>query len=106
MDDKDSFNGTGLIRAAERGHHRIVARLLPDGTGVRPLTHARRRGYAEIARLLEEAGGATFRPRRHRPPRRVITRPSARARLPPRPPQSSSWRRRHGLSTTFRDSRE
>jgi hypothetical protein len=102
VDDKDSFNGTGLIRAAERGHHRIVARLLdagidrdhvnrlgwtalleaivlgeggrkhvrtvralivggvdvdlPDGTGVRPLTHARQRGFAEIARLLEEAG--------------------------------------------------
>ena len=102
VDDKDSFNGTGLIRAAERGHHRIVERLLaagidrdhvnrlgwtalleaivlgeggrqhvrtvraliaggvdvdlPDGNGVRPLTHARERGYTAIAGLLEEAG--------------------------------------------------
>ena len=102
VDDKDSFDGTGLIRAAERGHHRIVERLLaagidrdhvnrlgwtalleavvlgdggrahvrtvraliaggvdvdlPDAEGVRPLTHARERGFAAIARLLEEAG--------------------------------------------------
>jgi ankyrin repeat protein len=102
IDDKDSFDGTGLIRAAERGHHRIVARLLeagidrdhvnrlgwtalleaivlgeggrehirtvralidggvdvnlPDGKGVRPLRHARQRGYDEIAHLLEQAG--------------------------------------------------
>ena len=25
---KDSYNGTGLIRAAERGHARIIRRLL------------------------------------------------------------------------------
>ncbi len=102
VDDRDSFDGTGLIRAAERGHHRIVERLLdagidrdhvnrlgwtalleaivlgdggrehvrtvraliaggvdvdlPDGDGVRPLVHARERGYAAIARLLEDAG--------------------------------------------------
>jgi ankyrin repeat protein len=102
VDDKDSFNGTGLIRAAERGHARIVARLLragidrdhvnrlgwtalleaivlgdggprhvrtvralvrggvdvniADGDDVRPLAHARERGYAEIARLLAAAG--------------------------------------------------
>ena len=28
VDDKDSYNGTGLIRAAERGYRRIVRRLL------------------------------------------------------------------------------
>jgi ankyrin repeat protein len=28
VDDKDRFDGTGLIRAAERGHARIVGRLL------------------------------------------------------------------------------
>ena len=31
VDDKDSYNGTGLIRAAERGHARIVRRLLRAG---------------------------------------------------------------------------
>lgn len=30
---------------------------IPDRDGVTPLQHARRRGYAEIARLLEAAGG-------------------------------------------------
>ena len=31
VNDKDSYNGTGLIRAAERGHPRIVRRLLEAG---------------------------------------------------------------------------
>jgi ankyrin repeat protein len=31
VNDKDSYNGTGLIRAAERGHARIVERLLRAG---------------------------------------------------------------------------
>jgi ankyrin repeat protein len=31
VDDKDSYDGTGLIRAAERGHPRIVRRLLAAG---------------------------------------------------------------------------
>jgi ankyrin repeat protein len=31
VNDKDSYNGTGLIRAAERGHPRIVERLLKAG---------------------------------------------------------------------------
>src|SRR5687768_6217610 len=31
VDDKDSYDGTGLIRAAERGHPRIVRRLLVAG---------------------------------------------------------------------------
>ena len=122
VDDKDSYNGTGLIRAAERGHVRVVERLLEAGIdrdhvnrlgwtalleaiilgdggrrhlrtvralvrggvdlniadthgrcgdgldrgecaggrtrtrGVRPLAHARERGYEEIARVLESAG--------------------------------------------------
>jgi uncharacterized protein len=45
-------------------HQEIVALLiehgadmdLPDGDGVRPLAHARARGQARIARLLEAAG--------------------------------------------------
>ena len=31
VDDKDSFNGTALIRAAERGHFHIVGLLLRAG---------------------------------------------------------------------------
>jgi uncharacterized protein len=31
VNDKNSFNGTGLIRAAERGHPRIVRHLLRAG---------------------------------------------------------------------------
>ncbi len=31
INDKDSWNGTGLIRAAERGHHLVVGRLLQAG---------------------------------------------------------------------------
>jgi uncharacterized protein len=31
VNDKDSYDGTGLIRAAERGHARIVERLLRAG---------------------------------------------------------------------------
>ena len=99
---KDSYNGTGLIRAAERGHATIVSRLLhtdievdhvnrlgwtalqeavilgeggaehirtvrllvdggadasiPDEAGLTPLQHARQRGFAEIERILREAG--------------------------------------------------
>jgi uncharacterized protein len=103
VDAKDSYNGTGLIRAADRGHLRVVERLLEreveidhvnrlgwtalleaiilgggdrghtevvrllveagaevnlaDGDGVTPLAHARRRGYDEIAAILQRSGG-------------------------------------------------
>jgi uncharacterized protein len=99
---KDSYNGTGLIRAADRGHVAIVERLLEtgidvdhvnrlgwtalleaiilgggdrrhtevvrllvdagadldlaDAEGVTPLAHARRRGFDEMAVILERAG--------------------------------------------------
>jgi uncharacterized protein len=99
----DSFRGTGLIRAAERGHVRVIRRLLRtsvdvdhvnrlgwtalheavilgDGSaryvrvvqllvaggadvnlpsrrdGVRPLSHATRRGHAQVAQVLRRAG--------------------------------------------------
>ncbi|CAA9381999.1 MAG: Ankyrin [uncultured Nocardioidaceae bacterium] len=101
---KDSFNGTGLIRAAERGHWYVVGRLVQAGIsldhvnnlgwtalheaiilgdgdqraldtvrvlvaagadvrlpsrrdGVTPVEHARSRGYAAMADLLEAAAG-------------------------------------------------
>jgi ankyrin repeat protein len=45
VDDKDSFDGTGLIRAAERGHARIVARLL--GAGI-DRDHVNRLGWTAL----------------------------------------------------------
>ena len=43
--DKDSWNGTGLIRAAERGHHGVVGELLRAGIA---RDHVNRIGYQAI----------------------------------------------------------
>jgi ankyrin repeat protein len=69
VDAKDSYNGTGLIRAADRGHVRIVERLLETEVEI---DHVNRlgwtalleaiilgggdRGHTEVVRLLVEAG--------------------------------------------------
>lgn len=45
VDDLDSWNGTGLIRAAERGHHTTVGRLLRAGIA---RDHVNRIGYQAI----------------------------------------------------------
>ena len=45
IDDKDSWNGTGLIRAAERGHYGVVGRLLQAGID---RNHVNRIGYQAI----------------------------------------------------------
>ena len=45
IDDKDSWNGTGLIRAAERGHALVVGRLLQAGID---RDHVNRIGYQAI----------------------------------------------------------
>lgn len=45
VDDKDSWNGTGLIRAAERGHGYIVGELLRAGID---RDHVNRIGYQAI----------------------------------------------------------
>jgi ankyrin repeat protein len=45
VDDKDSWNGTGLIRAAERGHGYIVGELLQAGVD---RDHMNRIGYQAI----------------------------------------------------------
>ena len=57
VDDKDSYNGTGLIRAAERGHPRIVRRLLSAGI-VRD--HVNRLGWTALheAIVLGDGGRA------------------------------------------------
>ena len=57
VDDKDSYNGTGLIRAAERGFPRIVRRLLEAGID---RDHVNRLGWTALheAVVLGD-GGAT-----------------------------------------------
>lgn len=45
VDDKDSWNGTGLIRAAERGHYLVVGELLRAGID---RDHVNRIGYQAI----------------------------------------------------------
>lgn len=45
VNDKDSWNGTGLIRAAERGHSLVVGRLLQAGVD---RNHVNRIGYQAI----------------------------------------------------------
>ena len=45
VDDKDSWNGTGLIRAAERGHALVVGELLRAGIN---RDHINRIGYQAI----------------------------------------------------------
>ena len=55
VDDKDSYNGTGLIRAAERGYPRIVRRLLRTDIDV---DHVNRLGWTALleAIVLGEGG--------------------------------------------------
>ena len=55
VEAKDSFNGTGLIRAAERGYPRIVARLLAAGID---RDHVNRLGWTALleAVILGEGG--------------------------------------------------
>ncbi len=45
VDDKDSWNGTGLIRAAERGHALVVGELLQAGIN---RNHVNRIGYQAL----------------------------------------------------------
>jgi uncharacterized protein len=57
IDAKDSYNGTGLIRAAEQGHSRIVRRLLAAGID---RNHVNRLGWTALheAILLGDGGAA------------------------------------------------
>ena len=55
VDAKDGYNGTGLIRAAERGYPRIIARLLETDIDV---DHVNRLGWTALleAVILGEGG--------------------------------------------------
>ena len=77
INSKDSFNGTGLIRAADRGYPRIVKRLLKEDID---LGHVNRLGwtalheaiilgdgsprYVKVVELLVEAGADVSLPSR------------------------------------------
>ena len=56
VDDKDSYNGTGLIRAAERGHPRIVRRLLAAGID---RDHVNRLGWTALHEAIVLGDGGT-----------------------------------------------
>ena len=60
MNAKDHFNGTGLIRAAERGHAAIIRRLLETDI---ELDHVNRLGWTALleAVILGEGGPAHIR---------------------------------------------
>ena len=51
---KDSFNGTGLIRAADRGYVRIVRRLLETDTDI---DHVNRLGWTALLEAIILGGG-------------------------------------------------
>lgn len=81
VSSRDSFNGTGLIRAADRGYPRIIERLLETDIEV---NHVNRLGwtalheaivlgdggpqYVEVVRLLVAAGADVNLPGRGRSP--------------------------------------
>ena len=62
---KDSFNGTGLIRAGERGHTGVVGRLIQAGVEV---DHVNRLGWTALHEAIVPCGGSKGTPalRRHR----------------------------------------
>lgn len=56
VDAKDSWNGTGLIRAAERGHALVVGRLLQAGID---RDHVNRIGYQAVHEAVWLGNGST-----------------------------------------------
>ena len=104
VDDKDSWNGTGLIRAAERGHALVVGRLLRAGID---RDHVNRIGYQAI----HEAIWLGQDTRRYRDTLRVLiaggvelTRPSVNEGLTPL--QMARQRGYPGLEATLRTALE
>jgi uncharacterized protein len=88
VDAKDSYDGTGLIRAAERGYSTIVARLLETEIDV---DHVNRLGWTALleAVILGEGGGAHL-DSAYLAVTRSPAHATARANLAARPSRSSS----------------
>jgi ankyrin repeat protein len=77
VDAKDSFNGTGLIRAAERGHVRIVRRLLRTEID---LDHVNRLGWTALLEAIVLGDGG----RAHTDTVRLLVDAGADVHLPDR----------------------
>ena len=94
MDSKDTFNGTGLIRAAERGHADIVGRLIQADVEV---DHVNNLGWTALHEAII-LGDGTPPLRRHGagPGRRRRRRPAAVAAGQRRAPGA---RPQQGLAT-------
>ena len=75
VDAKDSFNGTGLIRAAERGHWHVVGPLIQAGT---PLDHVNDLGWTALHEAIILGDGGE----RARDTVRVLVAAGADVRLP------------------------
>ena len=100
IDDKDSWNGTGLIRASERGHALVVGRLLQ--AGIAP-DHVNRIGYQAIHEAIWLGEDSP----EYRDTLRVLiaggvelTRPSSREALTPL--QMATQRNYPGIEATLR----
>ena len=57
VDDKDSFNGTGLIRAADRGHALVAGRLVQAGID---LDHVNRLGWTALHEAIVLGDGPRY----------------------------------------------
>ena len=75
VDAKDRYNGTGLIRAADRGHVRIVGRLLETEIDV---DHVNRLGWTALLEAIILGGGD----RRHTEVVRLLVAAGADVNLP------------------------
>ena len=74
VDAKDSYNGTGLIRAADRGHVRIVERLLDTEVEI---DHVNRLGWTALLEAIILSGGD----RRHTEVVRLLAEAGAEVNL-------------------------
>lgn len=100
VDDKDSWNGTGLIRAAERGHAGVVGELLRAGID---RDHVNRLGYQAIHEAIwlgDDSTDALDTVRVLAAGRATIDRPSATEQLTPL--QMAEQRGRTAIAATLR----
>ena len=105
IDDKDSWNGTGLIRAAERGHYGVVGQLLQAGI-VRD--HVNRIGYQAIHEAVwlgEDTDGYATTLRVLAAGSVQLDQPSRDEQLTPLQMAQRPWPRRTGESADADDDR-
>ena len=88
VDSKDSFNGTGLIRAADRGHADIAGRLIQADIKI---NHINNLGWTALHEAIILGDGS----RRYVDTVLVLVAGGADLRLPSQRDQISSARPRH-----------